>query len=382
MFVTSRALASVSASMGIEAPASTNGDAEMGDASEEASVLPENVKQQIDETYETLSATRKKRKAPTGYIKPDDVKKFTAKHTIPSLHSSSPAGITALALSQNNPSHFLTGGNDKIVQLYDRKADKVLATLKGHTKKITHVAFREATDEPTLLLSASADKTVRGWALDETSGEYRPKGSIRAHKGELTGLAVHPTNTILALSSAERTYSLHDLSTFSQIYCSPAAEEPYTAMTMHPDGTLLAFGTPTSTVQIFDIRSGALAGTLIPEGVSPFTVNTLSISENGYHLLAPSSLSSVAIWDLRKLSVAESIDLGESFKVNKVLYDFSANLLGVAGNEGLRVLKHKTWDELIRFEEGGEVLDFVFGPQGREIWGASGREVRIWGASK
>lgn len=367
--------------MGVEVPpAATNGDAEMAEVTEEPSALPENVRAQIEEKYQALSAARKKRRAITGYVKPDEVKKYTAKHAIPSLHSPSPAGITTLALSQKVPGQFLTGGNDKVVQLYDRESDKVLAQLKGHTKKINYVAFRESTDEQTLLLSASADKTAKGWGLDEASGEYIPKGTIRAHKGELTGLAVHPTKTLMALSSADRTFSLHDLSTFSTIFRSPVAEEAYTSMCMHPDGTLLALGTPTSTIQVFDIRSGSLAGTLTPQDLPPFTVNSMSISENGFHLGAPLSASTVALWDLRKLSVAHTIDLGESFKVNKVSYDISANLLGVAGNEGLRVFKHKTWDQVGGFDEGGEVSDFAFGNMGREIWGATGREVRIWGA--
>jgi len=50
------------------------------------------------------------------------------------------------------------------------------------------------------------------------------------------------------------------------------------------------------------------------------------------HLLAPDSLSSVAIWDLRKQKSAHSIALGDDFKVNKVLYDTSAQFLGVAGS--------------------------------------------------
>jgi len=62
-----------------------------------------------------------------------------------------------------------------------------------------------------------------------------------------------------------------------------------------------------------------------------------------------------------------------------VLYDTSAQYLGVAGNDGVRVFAHKSWDELVRFEEGGDVSDLAFGLQGKEIWGASGREVRIWG---
>jgi pre-mRNA-processing factor 19 len=63
--------------------------------------------------------------------------------------------------------------------------------------------------ENTLILSANADKIAKVWAHD-TSGEYIPKSTVRTHKGELTGLAVHPTNFIFALS-VDKTYSLQPL---------------------------------------------------------------------------------------------------------------------------------------------------------------------------
>ncbi|CAL1696241.1 unnamed protein product [Somion occarium] len=371
------ALASVSATMGVAAPP-TNGDVEMVEP-QEAGGLPEHIAKQIDETHAALSAARKKRKVLAGYVSPAAVKTFTAKHTIPSLHSSSPAGITSLALSQSNPSQFLTGGNDKIVQIYDRSTDKVLASLKGHTKKINHVAFREREGESTLVLSGGADKIAKIWSHDSASGEYIPKSTIRVHKGEITGLAVHPSSTILALSSTDKTYSLHDLNTFEAVFRSAESDEPFTSLSIHPDGTLLGLGTPASTIQIYDIRSGAIVASLTPPDSPPFTVNTLSFSENGYHLLAPDSLSSVGVWDLRKPKITTSIKLGDGFKVNKVSYDSSAQLLGVAGTEGLRVFAHKTWEELVRFEEGGETSTLAFGQDGKEIWGVSGRDVRIWG---
>ena len=354
----------------------------MGDSAPEAGGLPAEVLKAIDETHQALSATRKKRKAPAGYATAADVKGYTSKHTIPSLHSPSPSGITSIAVSTSSSSQFLTGGNDKIVQLYDRSTDKVLASLKGHTKKVTHVALREREGEPTLILSASADKSAKVWAHDSASGEYIPKATIRTHKGELTGLAVHPTSTLLALGSLDRTWSLHDLNTFSQVFRAPESEEPFTSLNVHPDGTLVALGTPGGSIQVFDIRAGALATTLAPEGAAPFTVGTLSFSENGYHLAAPDSLSSVAVWDLRKPKVAKSLALGDAFKVARVAYDYSAGFLGVAGSEGLRVFANKSWEELVRFEEGGEVADFVFGAEGKEIWGVTGREVRVWGAAE
>lgn len=357
----------------------------MGDQTnaEESSGLPKEYVEQVDAKSATLSAGRRKRKPAADHATAKEVKTFTSKQTIASLHAASPAGITSLALSKTNPDLFVTGGNDKIVQLYNRKEDKVVASLKGHTKRVAHVALRESEAEgtPTLVLSASLDKTARIWTHDDASGEYQPQKPIKTHKNEVTGLFVHPVSNLMGLCSLDRTYSIHDLTTLSPVFQSPANDEAFTSAAVHPDGTLLGLGTPGSTVQIFDIRSGALAATLAPEATeTPFTVSTLSFSENGYHLIAPGSASTVAVWDLRKQSKAASIDLGDSFKIKKLVYDLSAMFFGVAGNEGGRVYAHKTWEELIRFEEGSDLTDIAFGNLGMEAWATSGREVRIWGA--
>jgi pre-mRNA-processing factor 19 len=340
--------------------------------------LPENVVAQIDETHQALSSVRKKRKPAPGYATPAEVKDYSLVHTIPSLHSASPAGITALALSKSHPSQFLTGGNDKTVELYDRSTDKVLASLKGHTKKINHVAFREKDGENTILLSAGADKIAKAWAHDSASGEYLPKATLRVHKGEVSGLAVHPTSSFFVLASTDKTYSVHDISNFSQISRSAPSEEAYSSLSIHPDGCLIGLGTPSSTVQIYDIRTGGIAASLAPSNVPPFTVNSLSFSENGYHLLAPNSISSVAVWDLRKQKATQTISVGDGFKISSVLYDPSAQFLGVAGQQGIRIFANKTWEELLRVEEGSEVAEIAFGELGKEIWGAGAREVRIW----
>lgn len=369
------ALANVHASMGV-APANGE-DMEVEENVAAEAGLPANFVSEIDETHQALSSMRKKRKPAPGYVTVGEIKEFKPTHTIPSLHSASPAGITSLALSTSNPSQFLTGGNDKTVQLYDRGTDKVLASLKGHTKKVNHVAFREREGDSTVLLSAGADKIAKAWAHESASGEYIPKATIRSHKGEITGLVVHPTSSFFVLSSTDKTYSVQDISNFTQVFRSAPSDEPFSSLSIHPDGCLIGLGTPSSTIQIYDIRSGGIAASLTPSDVSPFTVNTLTFSENGYHLLAPNSLSSVAIWDLRKQKATQTISLGDDFKINKVLYDVSAQFFGVAGNQGARIFAHKTWEELLRLEDG-EVSDFAFGGLGKEIWGVTGREVRIW----
>lgn len=328
-----------------------------------------------------LSSTRKKRKPPTDYPVAAQVGSYKVKQTIESLHSSSTAGINSLVLSQNQPSLFLTGGNDKIVQLYDRQANKVAATLKGHTKKVNVVAFREKEGEPTIILSASADKTARLWEQDSASGEYAPKHTVKTHKGDVTGVAVHPTLSFFALASADKTYSLHSFNTNALIFQSALSEYGFTTLGIHPDGALLALGTSHSTIQIYDIRSGKIGASLVPsdENAGFFTVNTLSFSENGYHLAAPSANNTVAIWDLRKQKEAHNISLGQGSKINKVVYDYSAQFLGIAGSQGATVFAHKTWEEIIKLTDG-DVSDLTISRDGAEIWSASGRTVQVWGA--
>jgi pre-mRNA-processing factor 19 len=259
----------------------------------------------------------------------------------------------------------------------------VIASLSGHTKRITRVAFREPTtaDSPTLIMSASADKTSRVWGLDSASGEFAPRHTIKCHKGEVTGLTLLPTKNLLALSSADKTYSIHDLVAQKELYRSPVTETAFTSAAIHPDGLLLALGASKSIIQIFDIRSGAVAASLSPVESSELPVESLSFSENGYQLCAPSSSSSLSIWDLRHLSSAATIDLGSGFKINSVKYDTGSSLfIGVAGNEGIRVFRHKTWEEIVRLDTDGlSMSDLDWNADATQLWATGGREVRMWG---
>ncbi|EJD52948.1 nuclear matrix protein NMP200 [Auricularia subglabra TFB-10046 SS5] len=373
------ALADVQATMGIAPSANGTGDVEMDTAADEPAGLPADIVAIIDETQKTLSDGRKKRKTPAGYATAADLKGYAVKDTISSLHSASTTGINSLVISRAQPSLFLTGGNDKIVQLYDRPANKVVATLKGHTKKVNQVQFREKDGQTTLILSASADKSSRIWAQDAASGEYAPHHTIKAHKGEITGLAVHPTQLIVGLSSSDKTYSLHNLATSQELLHSAPFEDPFASISVHPDGTFYALGTSNGSIQIYDARTGSTLSSLELETGGGFSVHTSSFSENGYHLAAPSSASSVAIWDLRKLKPTKTVSLGD-FSINRVLYDYSGQYLAVAGSGGARVFAHKSWDEIVTFGDSA-VTDVAWGEGGKEFWGSAGREVKIWSAS-
>ncbi|KAF9519599.1 hypothetical protein BS47DRAFT_1370636 [Hydnum rufescens UP504] len=351
------ALASVQATLGAP-PSDTPPDVEMpAGGPEQSGPLPVDVDALIADTQQTCAALRhqeEKAKPPASYATANQIRNFTSKHTIPSLHSTSPVGIAALAVSSVYPTQFITGGNDNVVQVYDQETSKVLATLKGHTKKVNHNL------KPRLVISGSVDKTVRIWSHDSSSGDFAPAHTVKIHKGEISGVAVHPTSTLLAVSSLDKSYSIHNLSTLQSIFHSSPAAAAYTSLSIHPDGALLALGTSQSTIHIYDVRAAALA--------------------NGFHLAFPDTPSTVSVWDLRKTKKVTSFPLSGSdgaYKINKVRYDASSQFLGVSGPD-LRIFAHKTWEELIKLEGGGEIVDFAFGREAHNIWAAVGREVKIW----
>jgi len=324
----------------------------------EMSHLTPEVEQVINDTNQSLSSVRKKRKPAAGYATPDAVKAFTQTAHIPSLHATKPPGISALDLSGRTA---LTGGPDKIVQVFDLDSSKVLGTLKGHAKAVNHVAFAGE-----MAISGSADKTVRLWG--EENGKWSAKGTLSGHKGEITGLAVHPSGSYLAAGSTDSTWSFYDLSTVKSVATYSAVDGvegsfSYTSFAGHPDGILHGGGTSDG-IRVWDVRQAtSLAATL-----QSSNVNSLSFSENGYYLATSSSSSpTVSIFDLRKLAVISSWQLPSDNQITEVRFDTSAQFLSVVGTD-LRVYANKTWDELYKFEENaGLITGARFGNLGGEI---------------
>jgi pre-mRNA-processing factor 19 len=350
---------------------------------DEANAIPEEIKSIVGNTLEALSTTRKKRKMVDEYATVDTVRTFEQKQSIPSLHASSSAGINSIVVSTKSAdsSVFVTGGSDKVVQVYDAANQKVLHTLKGHTKKVNHVAWSEDDDGTSLIISASADKTARVWGYDENSSTYAPKQTFKTHKGDVVGLGIHPSKKFAALASADKTFSLHDLNTFQTVYQSGSFEIPHQSLAFHPDGHFIGLGSSAGSIHIVDLRVGTSVAELGESSeAGRFNIGTLSFSENGWQMAATGSVEGdvVSLWDLRKQKATLSLELGENFKLHSLLFDYSAAWLGAAGGAGLKLFAPNKTKELL-WSTDGEVTSLCFGALGQTVWGAGGREVRVWG---
>jgi pre-mRNA-processing factor 19 len=265
--------------------------------------------------------------------------------------------------------------------VFDLESSKVLGTLKGHTKPVTHVAFRES-EGNMMVVSGSADKNVRLWG--ETDGKWTAKATLSGHKGEITGLAIHPSGSYVSASSADSTWSLYDFESAKSIATYSAipgmdGSFAYTSFAGHPDGILHGGGTKDGSIRVWDVRQAtSLAATLATQAGD---INSLSFSENGYYLATSSSASpTVSVFDLRKLAVLSSWQLPSESSISEVRFDTSAQFLSVVGTD-LRVYANKSWEELLKFEDNaGTLTGARFGKLGSEIV-VSGmdRSIRVLG---
>lgn len=135
---------------------------------------------------------------------------------------------------------LFAGGADKNVVVFDKTSEQILATLKGHTKKVTSVVFhpsqvraldflqsfsmRECLRKfsihllkesglpglhavfqllfalQELVFSASPDATIRIWSVSGASCVQ----VVRAHESAVTGLSLHATGDYLLSSSDDQ----------------------------------------------------------------------------------------------------------------------------------------------------------------------------------
>ncbi|XP_057295665.1 pre-mRNA-processing factor 19-like [Hydractinia symbiolongicarpus] len=318
-----------------------------------------------DKATELTSERRKKgKKAPEDLTPADDLRSFKQIATHPGLHSASVPGILALDLQDQDTSKAITGGMDKTAVVFNKENEQVVATLRGHTKKVTSVIYHPREE---IAITASADNTVRVWSIPNSSCAY----VIKAHDAAVTGLSLHATGDYVLTCSSDQYWAFSDIQT-GKILCKnisdPNASHGLTCAQLHPDGLIFGTGTTDSVVKIWDLKERENVANF-PGHSGPIT--SIAFSENGYYLATSADDSVVKLWDLRKLKNFKTITLDESDEIKSLCFDKSGNYLAVAGSN-IQLYVVKQWELLKKLtDHTGLVTSVKFGKSASFIASAS-----------
>ncbi|EDL41393.1 PRP19/PSO4 pre-mRNA processing factor 19 homolog (S. cerevisiae), isoform CRA_c [Mus musculus] len=336
------------------------GAGEPMDLGELVGMTPEII-QKLQDKATVLTTERKKRgkTVPEELVKPEELSKYRQVASHVGLHSASIPGILALDLCPSDTNKILTGGADKNVVVFDKSTEQILATLKGHTKKVTSVVFHPSQE---LVFSASPDATIRIWSVPNTSCVQ----VVRAHESAVTGLSLHATGDYLLSSSDDQYWAFSDIQT-GRVLTKVTDETSGCSLTcaqFHPDGLIFGTGTMDSQIKIWDLKERTNVANF-PGHSGPIT--SIAFSENGYYLATAADDSSVKLWDLRKLKNFKTLQLDNNFEVKSLIFDQSGTYLALGGTD-VQIYICKQWTEILHFtEHSGLTTGVAFGHHAKFI---------------
>ncbi|KAM9377109.1 pre-mRNA-processing factor 19 [Pholidichthys leucotaenia] len=344
-------------------PAAASAGGEPMEISEQVGMTPEII-QKLQDKATILTTERKKRgkTVPEDLVRAEDLSKYRQVASHAGLHSASVPGILSLDLCPSDTNKVLTGGADKNVVVFDKNEEQIVATLKGHTKKVTSVIYHPS---QSVVFSASPDTTIRVWSV--TSGNCVQV--VRAHEAGVTGLSLHATGDYLLSSSEDQYWAFSDIQT-GRVLTKVTDESAGCALTcaqFHPDGLIFGTGTADSQIKIWDLKERTNVANF-PGHSGPVT--SIAFSENGYYLATGAQDSSLKLWDLRKLKNFKTITLDNSYEVKSLVFDQSGTYLAVGGSD-IRVYICKQWSEVLNFtDHTGLVTGVAFGENARFLTSA------------
>jgi len=212
-----------------------------------------------------------------------------------------------LSVSFNRQGTILASASqDKTIKLWELNNDKEVKTLTGHSDQVNSISFNSA---GTLLGSASADGTIRLWNM--ATGQFTTpfKGYDKpGFKKQIFSVSFNPDGSLLASGHQDGTIKLWHLNgklikTFS------GHKDQLNCVQFSPDGKTLASASKDRTIKLWNLN-GTLIETLYGHNDS---VNTLSFNQDGKTLVSGSTDNTVKIWSLPNKLPEISRNLKEPF---------------------------------------------------------------------
>ncbi len=202
-----------------------------------------------------------------------------------------------------------TGGEDKVIRLWDAPSGAVIQTLHGHAGDITALAIDRAGE---MLASAGQDLTIRLW--DVRSGEL--VAALPGHTARVDTLRFAAGGLLMSIAR-DGSVRLWDRAPEEGASVLRGHESYIYAACFTPDGSRIISGAWDWTIRLWDAAGGASLGVLPEEptgaGADAGVVTALAVSPDGRWLVSGHKASEWGsshawLWDLQ--TGRRTLDLG------------------------------------------------------------------------
>ena len=263
-----------------------------------------------------------------------------------------------------------TGRQDPAVRLWDAATLAEVARLTGHEDEILSLAFSR---DGATLASGSLDGTVRLWDV----ATRRPNTTLD-HGHRVTTVSFSPDGAALVFGAMDGVW-LRDMETGS------ATQLPghwgglkSNSVALSPDGALLAATHEGIPIQLWDMRTRELAGTLPLEGHGNFL--PLAFSPDGTSLAAGSFVGPrIPLWDVASRRLVGTLEGGQGGGIGEISYSPVGDLLVSGSRSGAINLWSVETRQFIATLEGhsDRILALAFSPDGALLASAAYYDTRV-----
>lgn len=233
--------------------------------------------------------------------------------------------VNDIAVAMDN-SRFSSVGGDRSPFLWDVATGRVIRKFRGHESTVNCVRFNKVQEENTVLVTGSYDKTIRIWDLKSNSID--PIQILNEARDSVT--SVFLTEYEIVAGSVDGKIRNYDIR--AGILRTDVVNQPITSINLSHDGNCILVGCLNNSIRLMDKGSGELLSTYTGHKNLTYKIESCLSNDDAY-VISGSEDNSIHVWDLVEASSVLTLK-GHFGPVCGLAYHPTENLLLSSSADG------------------------------------------------